>query len=103
MLFDFVDTSNQQIVAKNTQHIATITFVFASDDNYVIVLFNLTHDFPRIYLLTLKHFRRKRNDLHKLFSTKLTSYWPEDTSSNRFELGIQQHSCVAIKLYQRTI
>src|SRR5690606_18169832 len=87
------------VVGVDAQHRTALTFVFADQHDDVVALSNLTHDARS----PLQHLRRQRNDLHELLTAQLTSHGPEDTSSNRLQLVVQQHCGVAVETYEGSI
>src|SRR5690606_12123343 len=54
-------------------------------------------------LRSLQHFRSQRYDLHELFRTQFARNGSEDTSTDGFQLGIEQHGCIAAEFDQRAV
>src|SRR6478609_8261327 len=53
--------------------------------------------------LSLQNFRCQRHDLHELFGTQFARDRSKDTGADGLQLGIEQHSRVAIEFNERTI
>src|SRR5690554_3921877 len=54
-------------------------------------------------LRSLQHFGSQGHDLHELLGTQFARNRSEDTSANRFQLGVEQHGGIATELNQRTV
>src|SRR5690606_41202027 len=52
---------------------------------------------------SLQHFRSQGHDLHELLGTQFARYRSEDTSANRFQLGVEQHGSIATEFDQRAV
>src|SRR5260370_26798064 len=97
MLLDEIDTLDRHTLFANGQHDAALAFVFASGDDNFVTFANLVHRD------SLQHFRRKRNDLHKSFTTQFTRNRSENTRTDRLELGIQKTGGIPVELDRRTV
>src|SRR6478736_3494543 len=54
-------------------------------------------------LLSLQNFRCQRHDLHELLGAQLARDRSEDAGADWLQLGVEQHSCVAVELDERTV
>src|SRR3982751_4604599 len=54
-------------------------------------------------LLSLQNFGSQRNDLHELFGAQFARHRSEDAGANWLQLGVEQHSCIAVEFDERTV
>src|SRR5471030_549834 len=78
-------------------HHTTFALVFPGQNDDFVVFTNLIH------YDSLQDFRCQGHDLHELLSAQFARDWSKNTGTDRFQLGIQQDSSVAVELHQGTV
>src|SRR5690606_16277329 len=93
-----IDAFDQHMVGVNTlQDGAAALFIATGQYDDFVAFTDFFHDG------SLQHFWSQRHDLHELLCTQFARYRSEDTGTDGFQFGVEQHGSVAAELDQRTV